>query len=209
MLLYIVCYYILIFLLFSNSINCNSSKDVIRIKDYSLSYLIDILKKNNHIFQEWDTNNITSSNINDFINTIDEWITTIPIINTNTITNITLNCINTRYSNVLTGSIVKKPKVIIDFIPFGYDVDKLLIRLIETYDVVDIFVIYECPYTLIGLSKAYYFRKIIQLKQFKKYIDNEIEELKKGPWELLFKCQGLSIYKLGIKVGVRVVSGRV
>lgn len=171
MLLYIVCYYILIFLLFSNSINCNSSKDVIRIKDYSLSYLIDILKKNNHIFQEWDTNNITSSNINDFINTIDEWITTIPIINTNTITNITLNCINTRYSNVLTGSIVKKPKVIIDFIPFGYDVDKLLIRLIETYDVVDIFVIYECPYTLIGLSKAYYFRKIIQLKQFKKYID--------------------------------------
>ena len=132
---------LLIFILYSSSSGSSSSSndsiidsnEVIGVKDYSLSYLIDILSNNTSVFKDWDASNITVSNINDFINTVEPWIITTPTItSTNTPTtnsNSQLNCLNSRYSNVLTGTISKKPKILIDFIPFGYDVTKLLIRL--------------------------------------------------------------------------------
>jgi hypothetical protein len=36
--------------------------------------------------------------------------------------------------------------MIVDFVPFGYDVDKLLLRLLETWDSVDVYVIYETAF---------------------------------------------------------------
>jgi hypothetical protein len=140
---------ILILIIYINNINCNNNNNnindvIIGIKDGSLNYLIDIFNNNTNIFNAWDFNNITINQINIFINTIEKWITsTTPIITTTTTSttiintnSIQLNCMNNRYSNVLTGIISKKPKIIIDFIPFGYDTTKLLIRLHETYDII-------------------------------------------------------------------------
>ena len=46
-----------------------------------------------------------------------------------------------------------QPATIIDFVPFGYDVDLLEIRLLENYDAVDVFVIYETMFTQRGIRK--------------------------------------------------------
>ena len=59
----------------------------------------------------------------------------------------TLDCQNPKYNGVLTGIQLKKKKYIVDFIPFGYDLQKLEVRMTESFDVVDAFVIYESTRT--------------------------------------------------------------
>ena len=79
-----------------------------------------------------------------------------------------LNCAQARYSAVFTGAPLKEGSRhwIIDFIAFGYDAEKLLIRLHETFDVVDIFVIYESPYTLMTARKPLYFEELRKQPRF-------------------------------------------
>ena len=73
-----------------------------------------------------------------------------------------LDCGNPRYSRVLSGKRAEKPAWIIDFVPFGYDFDKLLVRFKENYDVVDIFVVYEQQFNFLGQRKPLYFQKFMQ-----------------------------------------------
>ena len=54
------------------------------------------------------------------------------------------------------GVHVIEPLMIVDFVPFGYEVDKLLLRLMETWDSVDVYVIYEMPFTLLGINNHLY-----------------------------------------------------
>jgi hypothetical protein len=81
-----------------------------------------------------------------------------------------INCGDGRYSQVLTGRRLDTPRVIIDFIPFGYDIDKLELRFYEYNDFVDAFVVYESPRTLSGLEKALYFQKVSSTPRFASFM---------------------------------------
>jgi len=76
--------------------------------------------------------------------------------------NLNLDCGNPRYSRVLSGKRAENPAWIVDFVPFGYDFDKLLARFKENYDAVDIFVVYEQQYNFLGRPKPLYFQKFMQ-----------------------------------------------
>ena len=73
-----------------------------------------------------------------------------------------LNCSAEKYFNVFTGSRLrtKNLRPIIDFVPFGYDLDKLEMRLYEGYQHVEAYVIYEAPLTQTGQTKPFYFEAL-------------------------------------------------
>ncbi len=52
-----------------------------------------------------------------------------------------------RYSHVLSGLPRSDPAPLVDFVPVGYDLDLLEVRLLELYDIVNLFVLYEAPFT--------------------------------------------------------------
>lgn len=85
-----------------------------------------------------------------------------------------LNCSNSKYSNVFSGNTLKIPRVIVDFVPFGYDLDKLEVRLYEGADIVDAFVIYESPLTQTGRKKPLYFDHVRNSSRFKHFEDKII-----------------------------------
>lgn len=82
---------------------------------------------------------------------------------------ILLNCSSEKYKNVFTGEVLPDPRFIVDFIPFGYDLEKLEIRLYEVFDIVSAFVLYESPLTQTGKSKPYYFDQVKNSVRFKKF----------------------------------------
>ena len=83
----------------------------------------------------------------------------------------TLNCEDNRYNTVLTGrSNPRSPKFLIDFIPFGYDIDMLEVRILENYHVVDLFVIYESPRTQSAYLKPLLFKKSKKYNRFQPYM---------------------------------------
>ena len=43
------------------------------------------------------------------------------------------DCSNTRFAEVLTGRPRRKPRRIVDFVPYGYDPDMLEVRLLESW----------------------------------------------------------------------------
>ena len=128
-------------------------------KDHSLHDLIALLYRNNNTFKDWGNITVTHENSMNLWNIFEPWLLHPISLNESNDDNNngntgTINCNNARYSNVLTGSLLKTPMILIDFIPFGYDVDKLLIRFYESYNIIDIYIIYEGPYTLAGNSCA-------------------------------------------------------
>ena len=52
-----------------------------------------------------------------------------------------------RYGEVLSGLPRSDPAPLVDFVPVGYDLDLLEVRLLELYDIVNLFVLYEAPFT--------------------------------------------------------------
>ena len=52
-----------------------------------------------------------------------------------------VDCGDKRYSGALTGKLRGKPHFIVDFVPVGNDLDIVEIRLLESYAVVDVFVL--------------------------------------------------------------------
>jgi hypothetical protein len=68
-----------------------------------------------------------------------------------------LDCAQPRYSEVLTGAARKEPRRIVDVIGVGHRLGVIELRLLENWDVVDVFVLYEVPYTQVGAPKPMYF----------------------------------------------------
>jgi hypothetical protein len=83
-------------------------------------------------------------------------------------------CGATRYAQVLTGQRLTKPRVIVDFLPFGYDIDKLELRFYESYDLVDAYVVYESPRTNSGIEKPMYFQRLLTDPRFAPFMDKVI-----------------------------------
>ena len=74
-----------------------------------------------------------------------------------------INCSSLRYAKALRpGPPVDVPARIIALVPFGYDIDLLEIRLAIQYDYVDAFIVYEQPFTNIGLRKPLWFHESLQ-----------------------------------------------
>ena len=82
------------------------------------------------------------------------------------ISNKSYDCMNSKYGAIMLGNRTDSPRIIIDFVPFGYDVEKLELRLYELFDVVDVFVIYESLLTQSGLRKPLFFSLVKDSSRF-------------------------------------------
>jgi len=85
-----------------------------------------------------------------------------------------VNCAKAAYSGTLSGAPIQTERLIVDFVPFGYDVDKLLVRFYETAAYVDVFVVYEMPYTLLGNVKPLFFNRIRHQPRFREFASKVI-----------------------------------
>jgi hypothetical protein len=99
-----------------------------------------------------------------------------------------VDCKNPSYRSVLSGYVMNSPhadstikkRLIVDIVPFGYDADKLLIRFHETYDVVDVYIIHESTYTLLGIPKKRYYPLISKQDRFKPFQDKVLYTFSDG-----------------------------
>jgi hypothetical protein len=85
-----------------------------------------------------------------------------------------LNCSHHMYSNIFDGISLSEKRHIVDFVPFGYDLDKLEIRLYESYDYISAFVIYEAPLTQTASVKPFYFDDVKDSPRFSRFRDKII-----------------------------------
>jgi len=143
-------------------------------RDGSLKALAALLNKNTDLFKAWSGG---EDDYVKFIKILEPWLLSPPPSPKAGVSSLlslpplpSVDCKQPRYSQTLTGRDNQTPRVIIDFIPFGYDVDKLEIRLHELNEVVDLFFIYESPRTLSGMRKTcYYYEKLVNDERFKKF----------------------------------------
>ena len=141
-------------------------------RDASLQGLADIFNHHSQLFEHWKIKRPSKEHHQAFIDDIlSAWLFLEPNqsirdhvprskdMHTSAST-APLNCTSVRYDTVFTGEqeAPGEEKIIIDFIPFGYDIDLLEVRFHETYSVVDWFVIYESSRTQSGWKKPLYFR---------------------------------------------------
>ena len=138
------------------------------VKDGNLEGLAHLMNsvESRHVFQNWDgTRNASMS----FLKLLEPWIlhdNAIPLRSRTPGKELPLNCLNPAYSGTLSGEMLRQQRMVVDFVPFGYDVDKLLVRFHETAAYVDVFVVYEMPYTLLGNAKSLFYERIRHQPRF-------------------------------------------
>ena len=153
----------------------SKGSDVIS-RDGRLDALTDLLSSpaSMELFKSW---NGSESDTDAFLRLLDpmllnEDITTIYTASVDqkkqySIANHAVDCGNPLYNAVFNGKTLSgHRRMVVDFVLFGYDVDRLLIRLHETFDVVDVFVIYELPFTLTGKPKTLYWPTLLDQNRF-------------------------------------------
>eukprot|EP00808_Paulinella_micropora_P009329 g11837.t1 len=93
-----------------------------------------------------------------------------------------LNCKEPKYEQMFNGEIRKVPAIIVDFIPFGWDLDLLEVRFLESYDLVDLFVVFESPYTQTGIKKPALFQASVKStpRRWKQFMDKVLYFLWEG-----------------------------
>jgi hypothetical protein len=145
------------------------------VKDGRLDGLVHILNshESQKLFSNWKGSVNESMS---FLSLLEPWVlldNNTPLRSRSAYNDMPLQCENELYSNSLTGKPLSQDRLIVDFVPFGYDVDKLLVRFYETAKYVDVFVIYEMPYTLLGHPKSLFFDRIRHQSRFKEF-ENKI-----------------------------------
>ena len=152
-------------------------------RDGTLDDLSHLLNSHSTLFQMWNYTRPAPGHAQDsyfkLIDSLSPWVTAepkfeLPHNNPNIGLIETVNCQDAQYQAVLTGKVRASPRIIVDLIPFGYDVDKLEIRLFENYDVVDVFVIYESTVSLVGGAKPLFFNLVRNTPRFSKFADKII-----------------------------------
>lgn len=151
------------------------------IRDGTLNSLVKVLHDKSDIFQKWNYSRAASNRPQmgyfNLVRALTPWIIgepSAPLISNSPsigiiIDETNVNCANPVYGSVLDGTKRSKPRVIIDLIPFGYDIDKLELRLLENYDIVDVFIVYESGVTLVGGPKPLFFNLVRNSKRFAKF----------------------------------------
>jgi hypothetical protein len=162
--------------------NVNNNTNLLNLtKDRTLVSLSYLLNQNSNLFKKWSNSELDHIS---FLKILKPWIMSDNLIplstQINKLNSNILNCSNIKYSNVLTGNIINNNnnnniRFIVDFVPFGYDFDKLIIRLHETYSFIDAFIIYESTRNQRGMKKELYLNKILfKQNRFKPYLDKII-----------------------------------
>eukprot|EP00301_Raphidiophrys_heterophryoidea_P001735 c10827_g1_i1.p1 GENE.c10827_g1_i1~~c10827_g1_i1.p1 ORF type:complete len:559 (-),score=93.49 c10827_g1_i1:44-1570(-) len=82
---------------------------------------------------------------------------------------IELNCASSKYSNVLSGKRLDQPRIIIDIVPMGYDLEILEVRFLETFDYVDVFIVFESAVNHQGGEKPLYFNMVRNTPRFLRF----------------------------------------
>lgn len=81
-----------------------------------------------------------------------------------------LRCDASRFRHAFSGTPRTAALKIIDFVPFGYDIDLLEVRFLELYESVDLFVISECSSTQSGVTKPLFFDLLKTSARFKQFL---------------------------------------
>lgn len=151
--------------------------DALIIRDGSLKDLAKLLNNNTHLFRDWNND---EDSYESFIESLVPYIISPPAASDQQSLPLSLpslpepNCTRESYSQVLTGKRMERPRIILDFVPFGYDVDLLEIRFYEYFDLVDAFVIFETPLTLSGVKKPILFPLLAEDPRFKSFMHKVI-----------------------------------
>jgi len=147
-------------------------------RDGNLNLLVHILNGNATVFKNWKG---SLADYEAFMSMLEPWIVAPPSVSLNTSmadsNPVRLNCADMKYAGVLTGKELSgkaQHRMIVDFVPFGYDVDKLELRLHETYEYLDAIVIYEAPRTQYGLVKQLFLPKLLRDARFLPFADKII-----------------------------------
>lgn len=124
-------------------------------KDADLEGLVSLLNTRPDIFQYWDYDDKVTflKHYVFFMQALTPWLIAPPAVDVPTQFSHNLsviNCSNPSFRHALSGKHLTSPRLIVDFIPFGYELDKLEIRLLENFFVVDAFVIFESTLTQTG-----------------------------------------------------------
>ena len=150
-----------------------ASSQVVR-KDGTFSSLVEIFNNNTELFENWGG---SEANFERLIKSLSPWVIGQPLeLPSRFRPAQSIDCNDPAYRGVLTGKKLDPPipRTIVDFIPFGYDIDKLEIRFHETFEAVDIYVIYETTRTQSGLAKPLFFSDIQYTPRFKRWMSKVI-----------------------------------
>lgn len=156
--------------------NGNTCSSITLRREGSLSSLVRLM--NNISFENWQYPHGSVENYSSLMNAFAPWIQAPPPVDLDIeqspfpINDV--DCGAPIYSAALTGAKLPIPRLLVDFVPFGYDIEKLEIRLFESYDIVDVFVIYESHLTQSGLVKPLYLSPIINSSKFQAWRDKII-----------------------------------
>jgi len=172
-------------IIFACKINVGLGRDDTITKDGTLEGLVSLLQEKDSlkVFRHWNFTRLApdrpQNSYLELIETLTPWVIAeprakLPTDSPSVGAQVKIDCGQPRYSAALTGERRDKPRTLVDLVPFGYDVDKLEVRLLENYDVVDVFVIYESPVTLVGDKKPFFFRSVQHTPRFAKFADKII-----------------------------------
>eukprot|EP00440_Ansanella_granifera_P076128 gb/GFBE01082619.1/.p1 GENE.gb/GFBE01082619.1/~~gb/GFBE01082619.1/.p1 ORF type:complete len:647 (+),score=128.64 gb/GFBE01082619.1/:1-1941(+) len=127
-------------------------KPVAGLRDCELTGLADILNN----FSHWHGLGLNDKGaIDAFVKHLTPWLLAEPAAGPRTVQEMEalrpkppkVQCDHPRYKGVFTGRPLAKPRRIVDLVPFGFDLSLLEVRLLETADMVDLFVISEAENT--------------------------------------------------------------
>lgn len=148
--------------------------------DSILQPILTILNNQQKLFVNWHSWHATSSG-SKLMKELIPWMTRGPptelyaFKKTVSFNHADVDCSNPNYRTVFTGKTLSNfSRIIVDFIPFGYDIEKLEVRFYELYDVVDAFVLYESPLTQSGIDKPLFFSLLYNTTRFIKWKDKII-----------------------------------
>ena len=129
-------------------------------KDRNLVGLVQLLNSRPDVFKDWDYYDDSTylQHYEKFLFSLVPWMIAIPHQPTHNQSALPflnysikdINCSQDAYQHVLSGTPLSSPRIIVDFIPFGCDIDKLELRLHQNYFGVTAFVIFESPVTQTG-----------------------------------------------------------
>eukprot|EP00401_Gymnodinium_catenatum_P073367 CAMPEP_0117537602 /NCGR_PEP_ID=MMETSP0784-20121206/42052_1 /TAXON_ID=39447 /ORGANISM="" /LENGTH=589 /DNA_ID=CAMNT_0005334199 /DNA_START=59 /DNA_END=1824 /DNA_ORIENTATION=+ len=92
-----------------------------------------------------------------------------------------IQCNSTEFHNVFSGRRLQSPAPIVDIIPFGYDLALLELRLLEAYEVVDLFVVSEADATHRGSRKPHFFDAAKDQPRFAHFRDKILHIVREVP----------------------------
>lgn len=142
-------------------------------KDLSINSLVALLNSRHDIFKKWDSGGDDAflRHYARFMEALTPWMISPPSDGPISLpflsSNLVIDCSDPYYQFALSGERLHFPRVIVDFIPFGFDIDKLEIRLYENYHAVDAFIVFESTITQTGtpdlICLTFYYVILIQV----------------------------------------------